>query len=119
MSPQKGSARDAIAVYTIAVSFLRDEAIGSRGAEHELTAKQIQPDVFVIFRRKLLPPQDNPFAPLAKCAYHEVDDSWEVTLASGEMLILVDKDNVWDVPWSSKVTPLTRRSKSMYSRKKS
>src|SRR5688572_12855290 len=92
---------DALHIYAITRAYLYGAKIGNEGSTKALHVQEISPDRFFIWQRK--PPAKQ--SQVDVCTYNPVDKTWNVKLASGERLTLLDKGHIWELVEETKKKP--------------
>jgi len=92
MVTPRACAQDAIAVYSLTISYLHGTEVHDRGTVDEVRAEGVSSNYYYIWRKE----QDNEFL-TAACIYHKIAKIWTVHLMTGETLSLRDQGNTWEI----------------------
>lgn len=88
---------DALRVYALTIAYLHGEAIGNQGLTSAVQVQEISPAIFHLWHAEPPAELNKPMAPVAVCTHNQGAQTWRVELDSGEGLMLLDNQSVWDV----------------------
>jgi hypothetical protein len=107
MTTPSAASEEAIHIYAIAIAYLHDAKIDNSGPVTARFAQEVAPGIFHIGGKaqRERAKRGRPIAPVAKCTYDPLAQTWKVELISGETLTLLDKGKFWDIVENEQTLP--------------